>query len=300
MYERILVPLDGTAFAEQALPIAVAIARQGRSMIHLAMVQIPPPASLPDMGVGPTMRAAVEEYLESVAGRLRDAGVAGVSTQVLDGRAAEALERHRRDSHASLTVMATHGRGPAERAWLGSVADELVRTTRAPVLLVRPADGVGAPSLDEAPTIERVLVTLDGSALSEAAVEPALGLARAFGAAITITRLVVYPRDPESVYLPDATKMVKEQLEERRKAAEAELRAIAERLRSDGADVTVVCRVVGRAAEGILEVADEVGAGAIAIATHGHGGIRRLVMGSVTDKIVRGSGRPVLVTHPEG
>jgi nucleotide-binding universal stress UspA family protein len=298
VYERILVPLDGTAFAEQALAMAVAIGRKSGSAIHLASVQVPAPASLPDMGVEPAMRAAVEEYLESVAVRVRDAGLHAVTT-VLKGRPAAALERHRGDAEATLTVMATHGRGPAERAWLGSAADQFMRMTSAPVLLVRPKDGAAAPSLEDTPEVRRVLVTLDGSAVGETVVEPALGLARAFGAAITITRLVVYPRDPESVYLPDATQMVKEQLEERRKAAAAELEAIAERLRSDGADVSVVCRVVNRAAEGILDLADEVDAGVIAIATHGHGGIRRLVLGSVTDKVVRGSGRPVLVVHPE-
>ena len=192
MIDRILVPLDGTTFSEQALPLASALALRTGAAVDLAMVEVPSPVAFPDVTFLQPLKDAELAWLEGSAQKVRAAGVADVSTHVLEGVVPEALEEHRVARGADITVMSTHGRGPVARSWLGSVADHFVRTTEGPVLLVRPENG-DEVSMDPLPAIDRVLVTLDGSALSETAVDPALELAGLFGAGVTLVRVIEYP-----------------------------------------------------------------------------------------------------------
>ncbi len=296
MIDRILVPLDGTTFSEQALPLASALALRTGAAVDLAMVEVPSPVAFPDVTFLQPLKDAELAWLEGSAQKVRAAGVADVSTHVLEGVVPEALEEHRVRRGADITVMSTHGRGPVARSWLGSVADHFVRTTEGPVLLVRPENG-DEVSMDPLPAIDRVLVTLDGSALSETAVDPALELAGLFGAGVTLVRVIEYPNRTESVYLPDAVEAIEERLEEARGNTEEELTRVAASLSNRGVTVDQETRVVVHAAEGILDIAGERGADLIAMASHGRGGVRRLVLGSVTDKVLRGSGTPVLVVH---
>lgn len=297
MVDHILVPLDGTDFSEHALPHAVAIARQTGASIHLATVEVPPPMAFPDVNFLEPLSDAELRYLNDAAERVRAAGVAEVSVEVLTGNAPEALELHREEIGAELTVMSTHGRGPLSRAWLGSVADRFVRHSEAPVLMVRPRDEPGVPDLATLPSVDRIVVTLDGSDLSETAVEPATGFARLFGAAITLARIVEYPHETESVYLPHAIDAIQEQLEESREAAHTELERVAAQIADEGIEVGQDSRVANHAPGGILEVADEVDADLIVMASHGRGGLDRVLLGSVADKVLRGSDRPVLIVR---
>lgn len=300
MIKRILVSLDGTGFAEQALPHATSLALRSGAAVSLATVEVPPPMAFPDVNFLEPLSEAEAIYLEGVAERVRDAGVSDVSVAVLRGNAPEALEKHRVDLGADMTVMATHGRGPLARSWLGSVADHFVRSTAAPVLMVRPLVADDDFSLSELPEFRTVLVTLDGSALSESALEPALELARLYDGETTLLRLIEYPNRTESVYLPDAIDAIEERLEQSRLAAHDELTRIATLLRKDGeGGVGLVSRVVIHAAKGILDVASERDVDVIVIASHGRRGVPRLVLGSVTDKVLRGSDRPVLIVRAE-
>jgi nucleotide-binding universal stress UspA family protein len=301
MLNRILVSLDGTAFSEQALPWAVSLAARSGAAIDLATVEVPPPMAFPDVNFITPLMDAELAYLDGAAERVRAAGVDEVTVHVLTGNAPEALELHRQAIGADLTVMATHGRGPLARSWLGSVADHFARSTAAPVLMVRPAEDDGDVHLDNLPSIREIVLTLDGSALSESAVEPTMSIARLFGAHVTLARLVEYPNRTESVYLPDAIEAIEDRLEEARAATQDELTRVATQLAQDGGPaVDAETRVVIHAAEGILDIAGERGADLVAMASHGRGGVRRMLLGSVTDKVLRGSDRPVLVIRAEG
>jgi nucleotide-binding universal stress UspA family protein len=291
MVKRILVSLDGTTFSEQALPWALSIAKRSGAAIHLATVEVPPPMAFPDVTFLQPLIDAELAYLDVAAERLRAAGASDVSLTVLTGNAPESLEAHRSEIGADLTVMATHGRGPLARSWLGSVADHFARSTAAPVLMVRPDEDAGEPDLSQLPNVDRIALTLDGSAVSESAIQPTVSIARLFDASITLVRVVEYPHRTESVYLPDAVDAIEERLEESRKATHDELERVATQLET---------RVVIHAAEGILTIAAECGADLIAMASHGRGGVRRLVLGSVTDKVLRGSRQPVLIVRAEG
>jgi nucleotide-binding universal stress UspA family protein len=300
MYKRIMVPLDGTTFAEQALPYAISIANKAGCGIDLAVVEALPANTAPDVWVYLEPLHALEVgYIEGVANQVRDAGVTDVTAAVLEGRPAETLEEYRAKIGADLTVMSTHGRGPISRAWLGSVADDFARRTSAAVMMVRPAHDTETVDLSVAHDFDQVLVTVDGSPMSEEAINPAVGLGQLYHATTTLLHLVEYPHETESVYLPDAVEAIRDKLETHRAAAEAELGHLAKQFYLHGYPVVAESRVVMHVAEGILEAAEEKDADVIVMASHGRGGVRRLVLGSVTDKVLRGANRPVMIIRTE-
>jgi nucleotide-binding universal stress UspA family protein len=299
MYERILVALDGTALAGQALVHAVSIARRSNAHLCLATVRRVLPVTLSGKPL-PSGDDVHAKYLEEMAERVRAAGVSSVSAEVFTaGDVAGGIEDHRRKVGASLTVMSTHGRGPVRRAWMGSVADRFLRTSAAPVLLVRPEDQE-PPVLDLTRTIliGRVLVALDGSQESEAALRPALELSRLFGAESILVRIVESLADVQATWVTNPFDTTTEHLQAALHAAEEELDEVCTRLRAEGYAVDRTARVAEHVAEGILENAADTRADLIAITTHGRSGLARLALGSVADKVVRAAECPVLVVRP--
>jgi nucleotide-binding universal stress UspA family protein len=215
-----------------------------------------------------------------------------ILTAVVEGLVADAILERTQASRADLVVMTTHGRGPVGRFFLGGVADEVVRRSGAPVLLV-PAREPTQGLLPE-PTLEKVVVALDGSALAEQALEPALELAHLMEARCILLR-VVESQGASSGAAGEGTRSLQGPEEAE---AQAYLEQVARRLRKQGVAVEIRVLRSRRAAEAIREQAQ--GRDLIALATHGRSGVRRLVLGSVADKIIRGGTTPVLMYRPLG
>ena len=124
MYRTILVPLDGSGLAEQAMPLAVSIVQRAHANLGLARVHQPVSHLAP--GGRPKKSAADERsYLEAVKATVQATGGVSAESTLLEGPIAPALCRHAAEINASLMVMTTHGRGPLSRFWLGSTTDEL-------------------------------------------------------------------------------------------------------------------------------------------------------------------------------
>lgn len=146
MFKRILVPLDGSKFAEAALPQAQMLAECSGSdgSIELLRVAVHPSSYV--YVADPTALANLydsdlahcQDYLKQVASRLTETALTPVSTAVLEGPVADAVLDYAETSGADLIVMSTHGRSGMERWLLGSVAEKVVRGAKMPVLLVRP------------------------------------------------------------------------------------------------------------------------------------------------------------------
>jgi nucleotide-binding universal stress UspA family protein len=182
MYTSILVPVDGSASAEYALAVAVALAGRVGSAVHIVHVfgeRVTD--ALPVYGVtGSAARAATEHYVQSMADRFRGPLGGRVTGIVTEGSPAPRIVAQATQVGADPIVMASHGRTGASRFWLGSVADAVIRSAPIPVLMVR---GVGGHAF------ARVLVPLDGSATSEAVIPHAITLARADAAAIHLLQV---------------------------------------------------------------------------------------------------------------
>lgn len=293
----ILLPLDTSTFAEQALPLALGLARRHGAALRLAIVHVPLVSTLIDgvPHVDPQLDAEVRDhergYVEGLAERLTAGGVPTTAV-VLDGPVVDALEAEVRASGAELVVMSTHGRGGLSRMWLGSVADGLVRRGPAPVLLVRSREG-GAVTGEA--TFRHVVVPLDGSGLAAEALEQALKVGEPASTRYTLVRAVA----PVTVVGPHATEVIAAEYQtHHEEEARRGLEEVAERLRSLGAEVDVVVVTHPSPAAAILETAESRGADLICIATHGRTGLPRLLLGSVADKVVRSAKVPVLVVRP--
>jgi len=286
MFRTILVPLDGTRFAEAALPIATRLARGESSHVHLVLAHQLVPAlvgmgefALPLTNIDEDQRSEEISYLASTAMDLALAGVGPVEYREVDGPAGPAVCEEVTRLDADLVVMTTHGRGGVGRLWHGSVADYVVRHLTVPVLLVHPDHGK-TRSADSA--FRGILVALDLSEDSEAILEPVVELARITHAPVTLMHVVMEPvlevwKDPE---------------------APRRLDRIADRLRER--DVVVSTRVATGidAALTLRDALRESRFDLMAMTTHGAGGLRRLWMGSVADKVVRSASKPVLILRP--
>jgi nucleotide-binding universal stress UspA family protein len=294
MYRLILVPLDGSRFAEYALPLALSLSRRTAAQVHLLTVQEHLPTRSPE-GWEEAARDWHQEYLEEVAGRIRPRAGAEVTTKVRLGHVVEELQAEAETRAADLVVMATHGRGAFSRAWMGAIADTFIRHTDRPVLLVRPHESDADPSLEADPTIGKILLPLDGSEVSEGIIDHAADLGALFGAAYHLVRMVPFPKGFKSPYPPHLIEMNREFLADEKDSAEAYLQAQAQGLRDRGFVVDTAVVEVGQAGHGILTEAENAGCDFIAMATHGRGTIARTILGSTADKVLRGAHVPVLL-----
>lgn len=312
MYRNIVVPLDGSDFSRAAIPYAVTLAAASDAAIELVSAvdsvgmlsggTIATGAPAYGSGIeiptaGPALVEAArrqrEDALTDAAEAVRGASGATVRWELLDGEPSEAVAAHVERSGADLVVMSTHGRGGLERAWLGSIADRLIRRIAVPLLLVRP----GEEGRQSRPAvIRRLLVPLDGSKLAEAVLDPAARIARQVDGSIELLR-AVDPAIAESPYIPATVDDAQPYYERRRIEAGDYLTSVAERLRADGVDVTEVGIRDGSPSSIILARARE-GADMVAMATHGRSGLERWLLGSVSDKVVRGADMPVLLVRP--
>jgi nucleotide-binding universal stress UspA family protein len=299
MFRNILVPLDGSSFSEHALPYAGAVAAARHAQLTLALVHVRHSPVTTDR----TLRDALDaweaahtereaEYLHELAERVsREHGV-DARARLLTGEVVPSLEREVRDEAMDLVVMTTHGRAGLERAWLGSVADSLLRHLAVPVLIIRPSEESPRPERVE---YRHVVIGLDGSARAERAIEPALALVKDQDARVTLLRVVSPPSAVTSPYLPHAARISHEEMQERQEQATTYLTDIRERLGQRVERIETVALLEYHAARAILGYVTEHGVDLIALSTHGRGSVSRLLMGSVTDKVVRATAVPVLV-----
>lgn len=303
MYSRILVPLDGSDFAEAALPIALALATRWGATLDLVTVG----SAGADGDVDEPQRAPEAtqpggSYLADLLGRIRTAGYQGEVdiTLLPTGGVASRLVERLAESKADFVVMTTHGRGAVHRAWLGSGADEFLRRTPVPVLLLRPAadqerfgTGRSSPDLSQLPhPFQRIVLPLDGSPEAERLLEIAAPLAAGRDAEILLLRTVPPFIPGGSPYLPHVVRGMEEQTLAT-EAAQDYLDALAAKVPIG--KVTTSVTAIGQPALAILRFADDEGADLIALSTAGRGGVVRLLLGSVADKVIRGARVPVLV-----
>lgn len=301
MFRSILVPLDGSRFAEGSLPTAVQLAREARAGIHVVLAHepipvmvgaelVPPPGDL-DGG----RREREHAYLAETTAELSKGLNGPVEAHEIEGKAGPAICEEATRLGADLVVMATHGRGAFGRLWLGGVADYLMRHLSIPVLLLNPRKKGLAPVEAK---LANILVALDLSEEGEAILGPVRALAGLAQAQVTLIHVVQQGYVMGNVSVPSPVARDTAILEAARDEAQRHLDAIADRLRQQGLSVSTRVTIGINAASGLLDALDESRFDLIALTTHGAGGMRRLLTGSVADKVVRVASKPVLVLRP--
>jgi len=299
---RIMVPLDGSAFAEAALPLAYDLARRHDSDVHLVRVhqpQVPVTRSGGVPAYDPAFDLDLERegrwYLDVLLGRIEAHERARSVTAHPHGPVVESLTRYIGDHGIDLVVMTTHARGGLSRAWLGSVADGLVRQAAVPVLLLRPGRQ-GPPLSGVGPVFRRILLPVDGGAVEERMAEYAIAVAGLAGVAYTLLRVVTEGALSTHPVLP--RRGVEAGSRTQRATVQATVDLEAERLRARGLKVQPQVVVNDDPADAILRHAAEHDIDLIAMATRSRGGLERLLLGSVADRVVRQAGIPVLLWNP--
>lgn len=297
---KILVPLDGSPIARWALPWALPLRAAADGELELVTVH-----TALDADMGPTAVTRWEEEirreernaLESEADLLQQAGHPRPDIAIADGLPGPAIVAHAEGVDADLVIMATHGRGGLSRAWLGSVTSFVSRHASVPVLVVRPVDDGSEPDLRNLPLIDTILVPVDGSEFSEAALARAERLAKEFDAELVLLRASPAPIVVGSPYIPHAAGSLAEDRARRLNTVEEYLDNLVE-----GLDPRVRVRFridETEPAHAIPVAVREEGADMVVMATHGRGALMRAIVGSVADKVMRTSPVPVLLVRPE-
>ena len=297
MFAKILVPLDGSKLAEQALPTAFKLATAVGSKIilmrvpqdHEVMTIASVGGELPPITVDGSDFAEAEAYLKDLA-HIWQTNEINISVRLGEGDPASAIIDIATDEHADLIIMSTHGRTGLARWALGSVAEKVLRAAPVPVIVAR----------DDRP-IEKILITLDGSNFAAAAVTPAMQLAQALQATVTFLRVQPYESYANRLEIDEYMRFeygLDKSLEDlTRKRIRWYLEDIMDQYSQSGVP-TQYAIVMGFAADEILAYAEKEEFDLIVMSTHGRTGLRRWVYGSVTEKVLRSAHCGVMVVRP--
>jgi nucleotide-binding universal stress UspA family protein len=285
MRKRYLVPLDGSELAEDALPWAQLLAEKLDGQVELlrcceplASVYMVPEFAAPSHTYfdQTAMNDQIDAYLDSLAKRLPD----GLTKKTrCDGDAAMSILTRAEADEIAAIVLASHGRGGIGRWLLGSVTTKVVRGGQKPVLVI-------SPSTEDVltPQVRRILLPLDGSPTSEAAVPKAVELAAAFQAELVFYRCVNHT----PLGNPALGAAVKLELAKAQDYLD-ELCAGYPELKT-----TVKVEIAGTS-KGILSQAED--CDLVVLSSHGRSGVRRWLLGSVTEKVIQSATKPIMVVY---
>jgi len=292
MHRKILVALDGSQPSEQILPYARHLAKTLNIPVALLQV-IEPEALIPLVAGKPerypevlaAQRGTIGAYLSRVATSFPNSP--SVDCLVEIGKPAEIIADKAAAEAGTLIAMTTHGRSGVQRWLLGSVAEKVLHAASNHLLLVRAKETGSREEL----LLKSILVPLDGSELAESVIPDVIELAKKMGVEIILARAFRLPLNGyDEGYGSDAGvwEMVRDD-------ARNYLEEKVKQLKSKGAERVTPLLLEGYAAGSIIDLAQKTPQSLIAMCTHGRSGVGRWVLGSVTDRVVRHSGDPVLV-----
>lgn len=299
MYSRILIPLDGSKTAEKVLPYArslvgkfkvpvelLAVVDIGEIAMHMASEK----ARFLDTMIEDATRQSTS-YLQGIAGTFPGTTV---TWSVEKGKAEECIIEKGATDKAMLITMATHGRSGLNRFLLGSVAEKVLRGAVNPLLLIRATEGAGT---EGAATINSLIVPLDGSALAENVLPMAVEMAKQLDLEIELFRAY---QIPYNVYAGDEgfyAGNFDELLAGVRDEATEYLDKKAAELKKLGVTKVSCVSKEGFAGDEIISLGRKTPDNVIAMSSHGRSGVKRWVLGSVAETVVRHSGDPVLIVR---
>lgn len=294
---RILVPLDGSDLATVSLPFVRALASEGSEVVLLRVVQDDTPliAVYADgdrvQHMAARNREAAKRYLEDVAAILLNE-TGHLRIRVDEGLPNVAIQRAAEEEGADLIVMATRGRGFLGRAMVGSVADRVARTVSVPMLMIHPHEHDVPARVQKVGNMRRIIVPLDGSDLAQQALPVAERIARVLGISIHLVRAI--DLQGEWVLGDDDAETL---LEPMREDLAEELHREVRRLVDAGTPATFELTVgdVSRVIHDAVKPGDF-----IVMTSHGAGGLRRWLLGSVAEKLIRSGVAPVMLVPVAG
>ncbi len=292
MFDKILVPLDGSELAEVALPYAEELMHR----LHSDMVLL----CTCDHDENPKQEAYLAHVAESIIRhtlkyreRYPETQIdnPGVETVILNGSPPEQITDYIEENHIGLTIMATHGRSGISRWAMGSVAEKVVRGVSTPVCLIR-AKGSQAEVQPDC-MVSRIFAPLDGSKHGESALPYVETLAAKLNTEVVLFQSVPEENRPDDNDWVELKKMAD-------RNAKIYLRKIESNLAHKGISVRTIVEFGGNPAQEIIQLAERTRSAAIAMSTHGRSGVDRLVFGSAAEKVLRAGTTPLLLVRSPG
>jgi nucleotide-binding universal stress UspA family protein len=301
MYKVIMVPTDGSGFDREAIRVALRIAERCGAQVRLVRVLATgsffgasgTTEGTPAPDLARSERDRVLSELYSLAAECRTTSKADISVDLHTGPVNDVLQGYARRNDVDLIVISTHARSGISRLSLGSVTDSLIRHTTIPVLVVKPSTSYLNPQVRE--VFRRILVPLDGSTLAEQILPRVLTLASLEDAEITLLNVLV----PQSYSQKEMVDPSLPWWDKDVAVVQAYLFRIAGRLRRAGVLVTTDIVISDNIAGAIGDFASREKANLIAIATHGRGGLNRMLHGSVADAVMHSAKISMLVFKPD-
>jgi nucleotide-binding universal stress UspA family protein len=296
---RILLATDGSPEAERALGTATMLSQKLGAELHLVCVEpMPDPLSWPEARImSPELRGDIRERAEDKARKMlegqvekireMDPKVSGV--HAVAGRPDTEIVRVAEEVGAGLVVLGSRGLGPVRRAVMGSVSLSVVHHSHCSVLVVRGEDaGLPGP----------ILLAVDGSEQARVAAEAAAEISASTGSGLHVVFVM-----PTAEHLYGRHLYSKELKRSVREQAGGDVRAFLDEqvrwIEDHGGKVEDKHMAVGRPDAEIVELAEELGVGLTVVGSRGLGGVRRALVGSVSDSVVRHAHGPVLLVRSE-
>ena len=299
MYSKILIPLDGSKTAEKVLPYARYLAGRFKIPIELlAVIDIAETAVHMSAEKARFLDTMIEDGIKHTTVYLR--GVAStfpgadIKYSVERGRVEDLIIEKGAADTAMLITMATHGRSGLNRFLLGSVAEKVLRGTVNPLLLVRATEKATS---DGEVTLKSIIVPLDGSDLAESVIPMAAGLAKELGLEMVLFRGY---HIPDNAYTGDDSNYAvnyEEMIAGVRDEANKYLEKKAADLKKLGIEKVSFVTKESFGADEIIKLGRRTPKNLVAMCSHGRAGVKRWVLGSVAETVVRHSGDPVLVVR---
>ena len=301
MYKNIMVPTDGSGFDREAILVALRVAERCEAKVRLVRVLAigayfgttsPESAILSPEALRAEQDAALGE-LYALAAECRGISSAEITAELEQGPIVDVLAGYAKRNDIDLIVISSHGRRGIARLSLGSVTDSLIRGTTIPVLVVKPRASYLMPEASK--EFHHIVVPLDGSSLAEQILARVVPLAKLEEAEITLLHILT-TSEGEHEHAPDCNLPW---WEKRVAGAQAYLSRRAAAIRAEGVTATIDVVVGEKVSDAITDYARREGADLIAIATHGRGGLTRIIRGSVADGVTKSAMSSILVFHPD-
>jgi nucleotide-binding universal stress UspA family protein len=293
MIERILVSLDGSELSELALPYAQELAIKKSSEITLLFV-CPREEE--------TRLHAFTAYLQSTSERLADMIRSEtnnkispiIKTVVISGAAAPEIVNYADKNGMELIVITSHGHSGLLPWGIGSTASKVAQDLRVPVLLVRAGDRSKTTQKDK--LFSKILVPLDGSEAGESAVPYVVELAHQIAMQVVLLQVLSSEQQVHTIGGLNHVSLPQEVLERMRIDTEQYLLRVQQKFEKTKAVVKLEVRS-GNPAYEILKLTNDKDPWLLAMSSHGRSGIKKWMLGSVTDKIIHGAKSPVLLVR---
>jgi nucleotide-binding universal stress UspA family protein len=297
---KILLATDGSEEAELAVQSAAQLANDTGSELHVVLVGPSTVTAVGLVGSQPDVDREAKGSLEAQVEKAKAAGGMVAQSHFRVGRPDHEIVTLAEEIGAGLIVMASRGLGGIKRALMGRVSSSVVRHAHCPVLVVR-REKDGEPAF----SAKRILLATDGSREAALATQAAVDLANKTNSEIHLVHVTIPLHEPsyyEDIYYYEGISIedaIAREQRERQRSAQKLLDDQVEKIKAAGGSVAQTHHHTGKPDQEIVELAEEIGTGLILMGSRGLGGIRRVLMGSVSDSVVRHANCPILIVRKE-